>query len=544
MIPMKQTSLSQLANISAGQAAPKDSEFSDHGIPFIRAGSLNSLLSGRGESTLGLVSDEIAKLRKLKIYPKDTILFAKSGMSATKDRIYVLQNPAYVVSHLATLIPNGSVHTDYLRLALKRFPPSVLIKDQTYPSISLGDIQNYEIPVPEQRDDQVRIAYLLGKVEGLIAQRKQHLQQLDNLLKSVFLEMFGDPVRNEKGWEKKRLSTLLVDIESGTSPKCEAGPASEGEWGVLKLGAVTKCSYDDRENKALPASVPPSVRDEVKVGDLLFSRKNTYELVAACAYVFSTKPKLLMPDLIFRFVFRDDAEVNSIYMWKLLTADSQRKAIQSLAAGAAGSMPNISKTNLREIRLPMPPLPLQEQFAAIVIKVESLRSDYQRSLTDLESLYGALSQQAFKGELDLSCVELPKKQPTEKQPTVPDPMYIQAEPSITVNLPYTDKLQDALDNTKAREALIIQWLEAYHRQLGDTPFSVQRFMAAAQNRLSEQHLDNDVRLDANDYEYIKIWVFKALADGSLQQSRDITGHDESGEPIFGNFIEIKSGDQP
>jgi type I restriction enzyme S subunit len=111
-----------------------------------------------------------------------------------------------------------------------------------------------------------------------------------------------------------------------------------------------------------------------------------------------------MPDLIFRFVFRSDAGVNPIYMWKLLTAESQRKNIQSLAAGAAGSMPNISKTNLREARLPTPPLPLQERFAVIVEKVEGIKSRYQRSLTDLETLYGALSQQAFKGELDLSRV--------------------------------------------------------------------------------------------------------------------------------------------
>ena len=276
-------------------------------------------------------------------------------------------------------------------------------------SMTKADFLKLEIPFPPV-NDQIRIAHLLGKVEGLIAQRKQHLQQLDDLLKSVFLEMFGDPVRNEKGWEKKPFSKLLVDIESGKSPKCEARPAANNEWGVLKLGAVTRCTYDECENKALPENVSPSLRDEVKAGDLLFSRKNTYELVAACAYVFTTRPKLLMPDLIFRLVFRDDAEVNPIYMWKLLIAGSQRKAIQSLAAGAAGSMPNISKSNLREVQLPIPPLPLQDEFAAIVNKVEGIKSRYQKSLADLEDLYGALSQQAFKGELDLLRVPLPDKQ--------------------------------------------------------------------------------------------------------------------------------------
>ncbi|ACT09032.1 Restriction endonuclease S subunits-like protein [Dickeya chrysanthemi Ech1591] len=288
---------------------------------------------------------------------------------------------------------------------------SIQIKEAGY-SRHFKFLKEVDIPIPFKDGSpdfayQIRIVHLLGKVEELITQRKHHLQQLDDLLKSVFLEMFGDPVRNEKGWDKIPFSKLLADIESGKSPKCEARQAESNEWGVLKLGAVTRCKFDETENKALPNDVIPSTRDEVKAGDLLFSRKNTYELVAACAYVFSTRPKLLMPDLIFRFIFKQDVDINPIFMWKLLTCDSQRKAIQSLAAGAAGSMPNISKTNLKSVRLPKPPLSLQNQFATIVEKVESIKSRYQQSLADLEVLYSSLSQRAFKGELDLSRVPLP-----------------------------------------------------------------------------------------------------------------------------------------
>jgi type I restriction enzyme S subunit len=197
---MRNVSLSTIADVTAGQGAPKPDEFSDSGIPFVRAGSLEGLISGKKEKDLELVPEETAKKHKLKLYPKGSILFAKSGMSATKGRIYVLRNPAYVVSHLAILTPNDNVYTEYLRLVLKQFPPSVLIKDLAYPAIGLGDIQGYKIPVPEKLDDQKRISYLLGKMEELIARRKKHLKQLDDLIKSVFLEMFGDPVRNEKGW--------------------------------------------------------------------------------------------------------------------------------------------------------------------------------------------------------------------------------------------------------------------------------------------------------------------------------------------------------
>ncbi|MFJ5505599.1 restriction endonuclease subunit S [Pectobacterium carotovorum] len=407
----------------------------------------------------------------------------------------------------------------------------------TIPHISRRALENIPLPVVEF-NDQIRIAHLLGKAEGLIAQRKQHLQRLDELLNSVFLEMFGDPVRNEKGWNKIQFSELLTEIESGKSPKCEARRAESSEWGVLKLGAVTRCKFDESENKALPNDVIPSARDEVKAGDLLFSRKNTYELVAACAYVFSTRPKLLMPDLIFRFIFKQGVEINPIFIWKLLTCDSQRKAIQSLAAGAAGSMPNISKTNLKTARLPIPPLTLQNQFATIVEKVESIKSRYQQSLTDLEALYGALSQQAFKGELDLSQVPLPD------QPVPPVTTRIHVakpeEEAHAIHLPAPDNLPATLQNIEARDTLITQWLEVYLRQLSSTPFSVQDFMAMAQGRLVELNPDSDIKLGASDYESIKKWVFKAIDAGRLKQTQNIAYYSENGSPVLGNAIELKA----
>jgi type I restriction enzyme S subunit len=538
MIPMKQTPLSQLASVSAGQGAPKDNEFSESGTPFVRAGSLEPLLSGKSESELELVSADTAKLRKLKTYPKGTILFAKSGMSATKDRVYVLQNPAHVVSHLATLIPKDGVHGDYLRLALKRFPPSSLIKDPAYPSIGLGEIENFEIPVPDDLDDQIRIAHLLVKVEGLIAQRKRHLQQFNDLLKSVFLEMFGDPVRNERGWNKKLFSDLLADIDSGKSPKCEARAAAADEWGVLKLGAVTRCNFNERENKALPSDVSPSVRDEVRAGDLLFSRKNTYELVAACAYVFDTRPKLLMPDLIFRFVFKPEAEVNPIFMWKLLTNDSQRKTIQSLAGGAAGSMPNISKANLKAVRLSIPPLSLQNQFASIVEKVETLKIRYQQSLVDLEILYGALNQESFRGDLDLSRVPMPNTPPPDATAAA-SAVFEEQTAAAVIELPDTNLLLRTLQDRAQLEPLLQHWLEAYRGQLRGSAFSTEQFVAAAQARIAELHPDDDFAFNAKDYEHIKDWVFEALNSGRLQQSRNISGRDENGQAVFGNAIELK-----
>ncbi len=389
---MKQTALDQLATVSAGQGAPKDNEFSDSGIPFVRAGSLDGLLSGKSESDLELVSNEIAKLRKLKTYPKGTILFAKSGMSATKDRIYVLQNPAYVVSHLATLIPNGNAHADYLRLVLKNFPPSVLIKDPAYPAISLTDIQSYEIPIPEQLEDQIRIAHLLGKVEGLIAQRTQHLQQLDELLKSVFLEMFGKCIKDEENYQPLTNTCDFIDYRGKTPTRTKAGIplvsakcVRRGYFDAARLDYVSDDTYKKIMTRGLP-----------RANDVLFTTEGaTFGYTCRIPRHFQ---RFSVGQRLITLVCKNGFQPEVLEF--ILNNPHVQKKLSSRLSGSA--VLGIRSAELAKVVIPSPPPEAQSQFAAIVEKVEAIKTRYQQSLTELDALCGALSQKAFKGELDLS----------------------------------------------------------------------------------------------------------------------------------------------
>ena len=211
--------------------------------------------------------------------------------------------------------------------------------------------------------------------------------------------MFGDPVTNPKGWKKETIDDLVTNIDSGWSPSCLDRPANKDEWGVLKLGAVTSCYFRDDQSKALPEGIVPRPELEVRKGDLLFTRKNTYDLVAACAFVHKTRPKLLLPDLIFRLRFTNNARIEPMFAWQQLINQKLRKKIQSLAGGAAGSMPNISKAKLRKVELATPPLPLQRHFAAIVESVEQQKTRLRAHLAELDILFASLQDRAFKGAL-------------------------------------------------------------------------------------------------------------------------------------------------
>lgn len=539
---MRKVKLSDVCDISSGGTPSRSNpEYFKGDIPWAKISDIENADNGVVYDTEEHISIDGLKNIRGKLFPKGTLLFAMYGSIG---KVGICGRELSTNQAILGIRPrrDDEIDLNYLKTWFSSNKQRLINQGRgvALKNLSATIVRDLEIDLPDF-DDQIRIAHLLGKVEGLIAQRKQHLQQLDDLLKSVFLEMFGDPVRNEKGWGKTQFSELLADIESGKSPKCEARQADPDEWGVLKLGAVTRCKFDDTENKALPKDVAPSVRDEVKDGDLLFSRKNTYELVAACAYVFRTRAKLQMPDLIFRFVFKKGAEINPIFIWKLLTCDSQRKAIQSLAAGAAGSMPNISKANLKAVFLPTPPIRLQNEFATIVEKVEGIKYRYQESLSDLEDLYGSLSLQAFKGELDLSRVALPFV-PIEENPVTDAGPAPHTTPVI--ELPETDLLLPALQDRTQLPQLLNLWLESYCRQLGIEAFSVQDFIAAAQIRVAELHPDHDFEIGIGEYDLVKDWIFEALKSGYLRQGRN---QDycviENKVTVFGNLIELKVGEQ-
>ena len=268
----------------------------------------------------------------------------------------------------------------------------------TVGGISRVFVEKVRVPLPSL-PEQRRIAAILDKANAIRRKQQEAIWLAEGLLLSTFQEFFGDPVKKDRGWRTSSLGQELQFIEGGWSPRCQDRPTKLGEWGVLKLGAVTTCQYLDQENKALPAEPAPRPDLEIKPRDVLFSRKNTYDLVAACAFVHETRPNLILPDLIFRLLLKETAKVLPEYLWGVLTHPGKRKQVQSLAGGSAGSMPNISKSRLRTVEIVVPPISLQKKFAAKMARVRKLQAKQELSQYYIDSLFNSLVQQAFRGEL-------------------------------------------------------------------------------------------------------------------------------------------------
>jgi type I restriction enzyme S subunit len=329
---------------------------------------------------------------------------------ATCGSIHVTQARSYITSNAMAIdeVNENLVDLNYLAKYLRFRGLNDVTTGAAQPQITRTNLEKVTIPLPPL-DDQKRIAYLLSKVEGLIAQRKQHLQQLDDLLKSVFLEMFGDPVRNEKGWDIIPLE-LMSEVQGGlqVTSKRESNPI---EVPYLRVANVYRDRLNLTEIKNIRVTDKELERVRLKKGDILIveGHGNPEEIGRSAVWNGSIKDCIHQNHLI--RVRVNESILNETYTSYFINSPGGRS--QMFRAGKTTSGLNtISSRNVKEIEVPTPPVDLQNQFTLVVEKVEGIKTRYQASLSDLENLYGALSQKAFKGELDLSRVPLPPTSPT------------------------------------------------------------------------------------------------------------------------------------
>lgn len=447
--------------------------------------------------------------------PGDILISVRAPVGA----VNICNQKSIIGRGLAAIRPSSELDGKFLYYWLKANERQIdaLGTGSTFKAITQDTLKKIEVPVPPF-DDQIRIAHLLGKVEELIVQRKQHLQQLDDLLNSLFLELFGECLKEEDSYQPILEACDFIDYRGKTPPRVGTGIplisakcVRRGYFDATRLDFVSDETYRNSMTRGFP-----------KANDVLFTTEGaTFGYTCRIPRDFQ---KFAVGQRIITLVCKNGFQPEVLEF--VLNAPHIQKKLNSRLSGSAAL--GIRSAELAKVVIPFPTPEAQIQFSSVVEKVEGIKSRYQQSLTDLESLYGALSQQAFKGELDLSHVALPAV-PSEGESSV---ATVLSAPITTpvINLPGTDLLLPALQDRAQLAPLLRFWLETYRTQLGGVAFSLERFIADAQTRLDEQHPDNDFEWTASDYDSIKAWVFEALAAGSLTQAYD----DE------GNCIELKA----
>ena len=322
------------------------------------------------------------------------VLFSKDG---TVGKVHVVNTdqPFAVLSSLAILRPKrDAVDPKYFGHVLRS--PSVLreaVKRKTGSAIRrviLSDLKKVKIPLPPL-PEQKRIAAILDKADALRAKRRAALAQLDTLTQSIFLDMFGDPATNPKGWPKASLDELF-EIARGGSPRPIDDYITDAPDGInwIMIGdTVEGGKYITATKKRIRAEGARRSR-AVKPGDFLLTNSMSF----GRPYILRTSGCIHDGWLVLS-PLRDDVETN--YFYALLGSQAVYAEFAKRAPGA--TVKNLNIDLVRSVTVPVPPLPMQEKFAAIVSSIEARASTFSRSLAELDALFASMQARAFQGEL-------------------------------------------------------------------------------------------------------------------------------------------------
>ena len=261
------------------------------------------------------------------------------------------------------LVPKVLSDTKYLYYALK----AIEIPSAGY-SRHYKFLKETQIPIPSL-DEQKRIAGILDVADALRAKRRETLDELDTLLQSTFLDMFGDPVTNPMGWDRRPLGEV-IRVKSGDG-LVSKDMAPDGEYPVYGGNGIN--GYHDS-----------FMFDEPRI---VMGRVGVY-----CGVVHLTRPCAWVTDNAL-YVHTFLQPVDTAYLVAALKmANLNQYASQS-------AQPLISGTRIYPVQILMPPLDLQHQFAVVVESVEQQKARQQAHLAELNTLFASLQSRAFRGEL-------------------------------------------------------------------------------------------------------------------------------------------------
>ena len=359
-ISMEQKALPEVCHIQYGY--PFDSKrFSDkEGFPLIR---IRDVVRGHTETfTTESCNDEY-------IVKKGDILIGMDGMfNVAKWK----GNTAYLNQRVCKIEPNRSIVADYLfyylPCALKKIENKTAFV--TVKHLKAKQLNSILIPCPPVKE-QKRIAQILDLLFYLICQKKKQLNYLDELVKSRFLEMFGEPWVNDKEFPCYSVGQVAESVTYGTS-----APASDsGQYEYLRMNNLTDNGQLDLSDlKRIDMSDEQAEKYMVKKGDILFNRTNSIDLVGKTA-LFNLNNPMIIAGYLIRIRLSD--KVNPVYFVAYMNMPYMKEKLRNIAKGAVNQA-NINSKELKSIQILIPPLSLQNEYCNFVLSID--KSKYREAI--------------------------------------------------------------------------------------------------------------------------------------------------------------------
>jgi type I restriction enzyme S subunit len=266
----------------------------------------------------------------------------------------------------------------------------------SYPAVSDRIIFESTIPLPPLAE-QKRIAGILDAADALRAKRRAALAQLDALAQSLFLDLFGDPVTNPKGWEDSSVLDSHADIVSGITKGRKLGDKPVREVPYLAVANVQDKYLKLDVVKSIPATENEIRRYRILRNDLLLTEGGDPDKLGRGSLWTADLPDCIHQNHVFR-VRITSSQVDPVYLnW--IVGSRRGKDYFLRSAKQTTGIASINMKQLKAFPMLLPPLPLQQQFAAAVEAIERQKARHREQLAGLDALFASLQHRAFRGGL-------------------------------------------------------------------------------------------------------------------------------------------------
>ncbi|MCB1186893.1 restriction endonuclease subunit S [bacterium] len=329
------------------------------------------------------------------IFDEPLVLLAEDGgLFDQPDRgiAYRISGKTWVNNHAHVLRPKTNVDINYLTRVLENYDVSPYLTGSTRAKLTKSGASRIGIPLPPL-PEQRRIAAILDQADALRRQRRRAIEKLDSLSQSIFLDMFGDP-RSSLTHPQFPLDDLSVRKgEYGANvPSCEY---SKNLPRYIRITDINDSGELNNDKVSPGKSRSAWKKFFLNSGDLLFARSGA---TVGKTYLYQESDGLCVyAGYLIRFRL-NQSRIDPRFAFAFTKTDAYLDWVTSKQRTVA--QPNINaKQYGSELQVPLPPLPLQQEFARRVEKVEKLKAAQRRELAKLDELFAALQQRAFKGEL-------------------------------------------------------------------------------------------------------------------------------------------------
>lgn len=323
----------------------------------------------------------------LKSFPAGTVLLSSR---APIGKVAIAGTEMFCNQGFKNLICGELIYNKYLfwYLKYKKDYLNSLGRGATFKEISKTIVENVQVPLPPL-EVQKKIAQTLDAAAELIALRKKQLAELDNLVKAVFYDMFGDPVVNDKGWNIFKLSDICAKITDGThnSPDNFA----DGEYMYITAKNIKKYGIDIRDITYVSEEVHRSIysRCDPEYGDILYIKDG---VTTGIAQINTLRAPFSMLSSVALLKHKRNL-VSNYYLREVLNNDNMYNSIRNNMGGAA--ITRLTLVKIINITIPLPPIDLQNQFAAIVTKIEEQKALVQKAIDESQYLFDSLMGEYF-----------------------------------------------------------------------------------------------------------------------------------------------------